>query len=112
MKTSKNDKNPSISFAMEQIILECLVGKYRGDCNAIYHWKTKDRFKVRVSEHLGTLVLTGKRVKDKDDFAISKHLLIHDHPTDFEYFPIFTNNNNGFKVTLTESILTNRNHLL
>ena len=38
------------------------------------------------------------------------HLLFWNHPPVFEYFPIFTINNNEFKVILIESVLINRNN--
>ena len=60
-------------------------------------------------KHLGISALTGKTVKG-DDSAIKEYLyfaLMHN----FEDFSILTTNNNEFKVTLTESLLINRDHL-
>ena len=81
-------------------------------CNATYYGKTKRHFKVGMCEHLGISALTGKRVKGDDDSAITEHLLFCNHTPDFEDFSILATNNNDFKVTLMESLLTNRNHPL
>ena len=61
-----------------------------------------------MCEHLGISVFTEKRVKGDDDSAITS--LFWNHPPVFEYFPIFTINNNEFKVILIESVLINRNN--
>ena len=58
-------------------------------------------------KHLEISALTRKRVKGDDDSAIKEHLLFCNHTTDFENFSILATNNNDFKVTLTESLLTN-----
>ena len=42
--------------------------------------------------------------------AIKEHLLFWNHTPDFEDFSILTTNNNDFKDTLMESLLTNRDH--
>ena len=55
-----------------------------------------------MCEHLGISALTGKRVKGDDDSTIKEHLLF--------CFSILATNNNGFKVTLMESLLINRDH--
>ena len=64
-----------------------------------------------MSELLGSLLLTGKRVKgDDDDDAIKEHLLFCNHLSDFKNYSILATNNNDFKVTLMESLLINRGH--
>ena len=60
-----------------------------------------------MCQHLGISALTGKRVKG-DDSTIKENLLFCNHTLDFEDFSILTTNNNGFKVTLMESLLINR----
>ena len=57
-------------------------------CNATYYGKTKRHFTVRMCEHLGISVLTGKRVKGDDDSVIKEHLLFCNHTPDFEDFSI------------------------
>ena len=63
---------------------------------------------MRICEHLGISVLTGKRVKG-DGLSVNKeHVLLCSHAPNFEDFSILTTNNNDFKVTLMESLLINR----
>ena len=64
-----------------------------------------------ICEHLGISALTGKKVKEDDHSAIKEHLSFYNHRPDFEDFSILATNNNGFKVTLMESLLVNRDHL-
>ena len=98
------DKIPSV-------LRSGIVYKFQcSSCSATYYGKTKRHFKVRMCEHLGISALTGKRVKGDDDSAIKQHLLFCNHTTDFEDFSILATNNNNFKVTLTESLLINRDH--
>ena len=88
-----------------------IVYKFQcGSCNATYDGKTKHHFKVRMCEHLGISALTGKRVTGDDDSAIEEHLLFCNRTPDFEDFSILATNNNDFKVTLMESLLTKRDH--
>ena len=87
-----------------------IVYKFKcGGCNATYHGKTKRHFKVRMCEHLGVSALTGKRVKGDNDSVIKEHLFCN-HSSGFDDFSILANNSNDFNVTLTESLLINRDH--
>ena len=96
---------------ISSVLRSGIVYKFQcGSCNATYYGKTKHQFKVRMCEHLGISVLTGKRVKGDDDSAINEHLLFCNHPPDFENFSILATNINDFKVTLMESLLINRDH--
>ena len=63
-----------------------------------------------MCKHLGISAVTGKRVKRYDDSAIKDHLLFSNQGRDFEDFSILATNNNDFKVTLTESLLIDRDH--
>ena len=63
-----------------------------------------------MCEHLGVSALNGKIVKDDDDSAIKDYLLFCNHAPDFEDFSILATTNNYFRVTLTESLLINRDH--
>ena len=56
-----------------------------------------------MCEHLRISALTGKRVKDNNDFAIKEHLLCCNHASEFEDFLIHATNNNDFKVMLMVS---------
>ena len=55
--------------------------------------------------HLGVSALTGKRVKGDNDFAIKEN-----HLSGFNDFSVLASDKNDFKVTLTESFLSNRDH--
>ena len=66
--------------------------------------------KVRIGEHLGVSVLTGKRVKGDNNSAIREHRLFCNHSSFFDNFFILASNNNDFKVTLMESLLINSDH--
>ena len=63
------DRIPSFSRS-------CIVYNFQcGGCNATCYGKTKRHFKVKMCEHFGILALTGKELKDDDDFVIKEHLL-------------------------------------
>ena len=66
--------------------------------------------KVRIGEHLGVSVLTGKRVKGDNNSARREHHLFCNHSSFFDNFFILASNNNDFKVTLMESLLINKDH--
>ena len=64
-----------------------------------------------MCERLGISALTGKRVKDDDDYAIKEHLLFCKYTPDSEEISILATNNNDSKVTFMKSLLINRDHL-
>ena len=85
-----------------------LVHKFScGICNDTYYGKTERHIKVRSGEHLGISALTGKRVACKPS-AVSDHRLLHDHDSHFNDFTILCRENNGFRLSLRESILISR----
>ena len=63
-----------------------------------------------MCEHFGVFALTGKRVNGDNDSAINKHNLFRNHSSGFEYFSILASNTNGFKISLMDSLLINRDH--
>ena len=63
-----------------------------------------------MCEHLCVSALTRKRMKGDNDSAIKGDNLFCSHSSGFDYFSILASNNNDFKVTLMESLLTNRDH--
>ena len=75
-----------------------------GSCNVTYYGKTERHLNVRSSEHTGILQLTGKRVECKRS-ADSDHLLLHNHGSNFNDFTILCRDNNGFTLSIKESIL-------
>ena len=62
---------------------------------------------MRSTEHIGILHLTGKRVECKP-FAVSDHLLLHNHVSSFNDFTILCRDNNGFRLLIKEYILAPR----
>ena len=73
-------------------------------------YSNKNIFKSakKIKKNLTLKRTTGKRVKGDDDSAIKEHLLFCSHTPHFEDFSILATNSNDFKVTLTESLLINR----
>ena len=78
-----------------------------GNCNVTYYGKTEHDLNVRSSEHIGISHLTGKRVECKP-FAVSDHLLLHNHDSEFNDFTILCQYNNGFRLLIKEYILISR----
>ena len=70
------------------------------NCKVTYYGKTFRHFLNRASEHMGTLNLLGKRMKNTKELAISDHLLQCDSPIIFDDFDI-----------LASSIVTNSSYL-
>ena len=52
--------------------------------------------------------LTGKRVKNVKESAISDHLLQCDCTIDFDHFDILTSDTNNFKLLIKKSLLIKR----
>ena len=75
-----------------------------GNCNVTYYDKTERHLNVRSSEHTGILHLTGKRVECKGS-ADSDHLLLHNRDSNFNDFTTVCGDNNGFRLSIKESIL-------
>ena len=98
------DKIPSFSRS------EIFYKFHCSGCIAIYYDKTKRHFKVRICQHLGISAISLKIVRGDDDSAIKEHLLFWNHVPDFDDFSIRATNKNNFKVTLMESLLTNRDY--
>ena len=54
-------------------------------------------------EHLRFSTLTGKRMKEDNNFAIIKYHLFCNHSSGFDNFSLLASNNNDFEVTLMEN---------
>ena len=65
----------------------------------MYYSKTEHHLNVRSSEHIGISYLTGKRVECKLS-AVSDHLLLNNHDSDFNNLTILDRDNNGFRLLL------------
>ena len=85
-----------------------LVYKFScSNCNVTDIGQTQCHLNIRSSEHIGISHLTGKRVECKPS-AVSDHLLLHNHDSDFNDFTILCRDNNGFRLLIKESILISR----
>ena len=81
------------------------------NCNVTYYGKTERHLNVRSSEQIAVSHLTGKKVECKPS-AVSDHLLLHNHDSDFNNFTILCRDNNGFRLLSKESILISRDSLV
>ena len=71
--------------------------------------KTECHLNVRSSEHIGISHLTGRSVECKPKpSAVSDHLLLHNHDSNFNNFTILCRDNNGFRLLIKESILISK----
>ena len=77
-------------------------------CNATYYGKTYRHFFTRDAEHMGISNLTGKRVKNVEESAVSDHLLQCNCITDFDYFDILASDTNRCRHLIEESLLIKR----
>ena len=78
-----------------------------GNWNVTYYGKTERHLNVRSSEHIVISHLTGKRVECKPS-AVSYHLLLYNHDSNFNEFTILCRDNNGSRRLIKESILISR----
>ena len=60
---------------------------------------------TRASQHMGNLNMTGKRIKNTKELAISDYLLQCDIPITFNDFDILAFDSNKFKLLIKESLL-------
>ena len=74
-------------------------------CNATYYGKTYRHFFRRAAEHIGISNLTGERVKNVKESAVSEHLLQCDCTIDFGNFDILAPDTNSFRLLIKESLL-------
>ena len=77
-------------------------------CNATYYGKTYRHFFARAAEQLDISNLTGKRVKNVKESAVSDHLLQCDCTIDLENFDILASDSNSFRLLIKESLLIKR----
>lgn len=58
-----------------------------------------------MCKHLRMFLLTGKKVKNNDDYFIKETCLLYNHSSDFDDFLELASNNIDIKVTLMEFLL-------
>ena len=75
------------------------------NCKVTYYRKTFRQFYTRAAEHMGISNLTGKRLKNVMQSAISDHLLQCNCMINFDDFAILAAESNKFKLLLRESLL-------
>ena len=63
---------------------------------------------IRVGEHSGVSILTGKKSKTKTITAIKDHILFCDHTVYLEFSKILASSNSEFHLTIKESFLIPR----
>ena len=78
------------------------------NCNVTYYGKTYRHFFTRAAEHMGISNLTGKRVKNVKESAISDHLLQCDCKIDFNDFDILASDTNRIRLLIKESLFIKR----
>ena len=92
--------------SLEKKILSGTVYCYTcSNCKVTYYRKTFQYFFTRASEHVETLNLTGKRIKNAKESAISDHLLQCDSPIAFDNFDILLSDSRRLKLLIKESLL-------
>ena len=77
-------------------------------CNATYYGKIYQQFFTRAAVGMGISNLTGKRVKNVKESAVSEHLLQCDCTIEFDRFYILASDTNSFRLLIKESLLVKR----
>ena len=80
------------------------------NCNVTYYGKTYRHFFTRPAEHMGVSNLTGKRLKNIKDSAVSDHLLQSNCTIDFDHFDLLVTDVSKFNLLLKESLLMERDN--
>ena len=65
---------------------------------------------TRAAEHMGVSNLTGKRLKNVKDTAVSSHLFQRNCTIDFDHFDILATDISKFNLLVKESLLIKRSN--
>ena len=76
-----------------------------GRCNATYYSETCWHLSIRVGEHSGVSLLTGKILKSKKSTAVKDHMLFCDHIVSIDNFKNLATSDSDFHVKVKESLL-------
>ena len=90
---------------LDKTICSDLVYHYTCSSYSATYGKTYQHFFTRAAEHKGVSNLTGKRVKNMKESAVSNHLLQCDCIIDFDHFDILASDTNNFRLLIKESML-------
>ena len=83
---------------INEILHSNLVYKFKCNiCNDIYYSKTKRHFKVRACEHLGSMPLTEKKVKN---LTVFDHIVHIGHNVSFDDFETLVKDCDEFRLLL------------
>ena len=94
---------------LEKKIRSGIIYRYTcSKCKVTYYGKTFRHFYTGAAEHMGISNLTGKRLKNVKQSAISDHLLQCNCAINFDDFSILATDCNKFKLLLRESLLIKR----
>ena len=95
--------------SLEKKIPPEIIYRYRcSNCNVFYYGKSFRHFYTRAATHMGIFNLSGKRLKNVKQSAISDHLLQCNCTINFDNFDILAAESNKFKLLLRESLLIKR----
>ena len=88
-----------------------LVYRYPyNNCNAFHYGKTYRHFFTRTAEQMGVSNLTGKRLKNIKDSAVSDHLLQFNCTIDFDHFDLLPTDVSKFNLLVKKSLLIKRDN--
>ena len=95
--------------SLEKKILSRIVCRYTcSNFKVTYYRKTFQHFVTRASVHMGASNLTGKRIKNAKESAISDHLYLCNSPISFDDFDILASISNKFKLLIKERLFIKR----
>ena len=94
---------------LDKKIRSFIVYRYTcSNCKVTYYGKTYRHFFTRAVEHMGISNLTGKRVKNVKQSAVSDHLLECNCAISFDHFDTLAADVSKFKLLIKESLLIQR----
>ena len=74
------------------------------DCESSYIGSTKRQFSVRMAEHRGRSVRTGKPISSAQNSSIFNHAVNNNHPAKDDNFKIINNSHNHFDLRMIEAM--------
>ena len=100
---------PRFKDTLNKKIRSFLAYRYTcSNCNVTYYGKNYRHFFTRAAGYMGVSNLTGKRLKNIKDSAVSDHLLQCNCTIDFDHFDILDTDVSKFNLLMKESLLIKR----